>query len=380
MNPGSERVERLWAVDALRGLLLVLMALDHANLFIARHHSSGEYWGGPFPAYKSALPFLVRFVTHLCAPGFFVLMGAGMALLSRARRRQGWTVWAVTRHFLLRGLLLMALQLLVINRAWELLPGGWGIQLYVGVLFALGGTMILGSVLWGLKPAYLLALAGLLTIGTELLAPHPDQWGTEMGVLRLVWLVPGGRHLWDGGPWLWVNYPILPWLELVVLGLAFGGWLAKDARRAYRRGLVIGVGCLAAFALVRSLGGFGNLRPPMGDTWIDWLNVVKYPPSIAFTLLTLGLNGALLWLLARLGPLGQRAARPLAVVGRAPLFFYAAHLLVYLALGYLLAPQGTSIPRMLPLWLLGLLILYPLCRWYARLKQRQPARSLLRLF
>jgi uncharacterized membrane protein len=371
---------RLFAVDALRGLLMALMALDHANLFIAQQHSSGEYWGGKFPVYKDALSFLVRWVTHLCAPGFFFLLGVGMSLLARARRRQGWSDWAVVRHFVLRGLLLVAMQLLVINRAWELSPGGWGIQIYVGVLFALGSTMILGSLLWRLDWIYLLGIAVALLVGTELLVPHPNQWGPGMGVARLIWLVPGGRQLGAEGPWLWVNYPILPWLEGVVFGLAFGQWLVKEPRRSYRRGLVIGAVFLAGFVAIRYLGGFGNLRPRMGDTWIDWLNVVKYPPSIAFTLLTMGFNLILLWLLAQVGKRRQKVLLPLAVFGRAPLFFYGTHVVVYLALAYLLTPHGTSIPLMLPLWLLGLVILYPLCRWYGRLKQRQPARSLLRFF
>jgi uncharacterized membrane protein len=370
---------RLFAVDALRGLLMILMALDHANLLIAQQHSSGEYWGGPLPVYKSALSFLVRLVTHICAPGFFFLMGAGMSLLARARRRQGWSHWAVVRHLFLRGWLLVLLQLLVVNRAWELSPGGWGIQIYIGVLFALGSTMVLSCLLWRLDAVYLLGIAAALLIGTELLVPHASQWGPGMGVVRLIWLVPGGRQLGAEGPWLWVNYPILPWLELVVLGLAFGQWLNKESPRAYKRGLVAGVVFLAVFVAIRYLGGFGNLRPRAGETWIDWLNVVKYPPSIAFTLLTMGVNLIALGLLAQVGRRGQKLLQFLTVFGRAPLFFYVTHAFVYLVLAYLLTPQGTSIPLMLPLWLLGLALLYPACRWYGRLKQRQPSGSILRL-
>jgi uncharacterized membrane protein len=182
------------------------------------------------------------------------------------------------------------------------------------------------------------------------------------------------------GPWLWVNYPVLPWLELVVFGLAFGQWLAEDRRRAYRRGLAAGVALLVSFVGIRALGGFGNLRPRMGETWSDWLSVVKYPPSIAFTTLTMGVNLLLLWLFSRVGERGRRLLWPLSVFGRTPLFFYAVHAAVYLALAYLLTPRGTSISWMLPLWLVGLAILYPLCLWYGRLKRRQPAHSILRFF
>jgi uncharacterized membrane protein len=240
--------------------------------------------------------------------------------------------------------------------------------------------MFWGSLLWGLDARYLVGIAVLLLLGTELLVPHPDVWGPDRGVVELFWLAPGGRPLSAEGGWLWVNYPILPWLVLMVLGLAFGQWLAIDSRKAFRYALVIGVVCLAAFVGVRALDGFGNIRPRAGDTWIDWLNVVKYPPSITFTLLTLGIDLVLLWLFSLLGERGQKVAWPLAVFGRAPLFFYLTHAFLYLGMAYMLAPHGTSIPQMLPLWLLGLLLLLPLCWWYGHLKRRQPANSLLRLF
>ncbi|MFN2153984.1 MAG: hypothetical protein ACK2UX_02005, partial [Anaerolineae bacterium] len=121
-------VSRLLAVDALRGLIMVFMALDHANLLVAQKHSPGEYWGGAFPIYYDSLAFVTRFLTHLAAPGFFLLMGAGMVLFARSRLARGWSRWAVIRHFLIRGALLIALQLLVVDQIWWLAPAGWGIR------------------------------------------------------------------------------------------------------------------------------------------------------------------------------------------------------------------------------------------------------------
>ena len=143
--PDSPR--RLQAVDALRGLLMVLMALDHANYFIAEQHSSGEYWGGPFPVYTDAWHFIVRALTHLSAPGFFLLMGVGMALYANQRQIQGDSRKTITRSFLIRGVVLIAIQLFVVNRIWTLSPGGWGVTWYFGVLWALGGAMVICSVL-----------------------------------------------------------------------------------------------------------------------------------------------------------------------------------------------------------------------------------------
>jgi hypothetical protein len=106
--------------------------------------------------------------------------------------------------------------------------------------------------------------------------------------------------------------------------------------------------------------------------------VVKYPPSIAFTLITTGVNLLVLGLFARAGAGLQWLLQRLAVFGRVPLFFYLTHLFLYAGLGHWLTPGGTSVPRMLPLWLLGLAVLYPLCLWYGRLKQRQGASLILR--
>lgn len=173
------KASRLFSIDALRGLIIVFMALDHANHFIAHKHSPGEYWGGEFPIYYDALTFLTRLVTHPVAPGFSFLIGVDMFLFAYSRRKRSWSEWAIIRHFLIRGGFLIALQLLIINRAWELSPGGFP-KIYIGVLVALGGGMILGSFLLWLKPTHLLILTGMLFIGTELTHPDPESMATHL--------------------------------------------------------------------------------------------------------------------------------------------------------------------------------------------------------
>jgi len=366
-------VSRLLPVDALRGLLMVLMALDHANHFVAQRHSSGEYWGGPLPVYPSALAFLTRFVTHFCAPGFFFLMGVGMVWFAISRQRQGWTRWAVVRYFWIRGGLLIGLQLWIENRAWALTSSGWPATTYIGVLYALGCAMILGSLLLWLEPQWLLALSAVLALGTELLTPSPSLWNRAFPVLTHLLLIPGGDRE------LWVNYPLLPWLGLACFGLAFGHWLKDHHHQAYGRALRLGVAFLLAFVVLRWINGFGNIRPAVGNSWVNFLNVVKYPPSITFQLLTVGVNLIVMWVFAQASALWQQFLRPLTVFGRVPLFFYATHLFLYAGLGRYLTPRGTSIPQMYFYWLLGLLILFPACVWYGRFKQRQPAHSVWRV-
>jgi len=377
-RPQRNKTSRVLALDEMRGLIMVLMALDHANYFVAQKHSSGEYWAGAFPVYHDALAFLTRLVTHLAAPGFFFIMGAGMWLFVNSRQTQGWTRWAITGHFFIRGLLLIALQLLIVNRAWELSPGGWAVRLYIGVLFALGGAMILGGLLLPMGAKSLLVLSFLLFVGMEFLVPAPKLWGTlssdnMLGQLKLLLVYPGGTAN------LWSNYPLLPWLELVLLGMVFGRWLLHDPRQAFDRALRLGLVFLLAFVVIRWLDGFGNIRPREGNTWIDFLNVVKYPPSMAFTLMTMGVNLLLLSWFGRAPVSQQIFQRPLATFGRAPLFFYVTHLFLYAGIGRLFTPGGISILGMYPYWIVGLLILYPLSGWYSRFKRGQPASSPWRL-
>ena len=234
--------------------------------------------------------------------------------------------------------------------------------------------MILASPLVWLSPGALLALALALFVGAEWLTPDPGQWGQAFSLPVSALFVPGGRGGW------WVNYPVLQWLELVVLGLAGGRWLAEDPDVTLRRAWLPGAACLLAFVALRWLDGFGNIRPRAGDTWIDWLNVVKYPPSLTFSLLTTGFNLILLALFARISARGQRFFRPLVAFGQAPLFTYVLHLFLYAGIGYLLAPDGSTLASMLPFWLLGLLLLYPLSRWYGQFKQRQRVDSVWRFF
>lgn len=371
-TPLGSKHERLIPVDALRGSIIVLMALDHANYFVAQQHPAGEHWGGPLPHYSNALAFVTRLVTHPVAPGFFFLMGVGMILFTLSRREQGWRDGEISHLFLLRGSLLVGLRLLVVNRAWQMGPAPFP-RIYLGVLFALGGCMILGSFLLHLPAPMLLVLTGALLLGTELSHPEPNRWGLIFDQpLALMFSYSGGDLR------LWSNYPILPWLELVTFGMVFGHWLRADAGRAYRRALALGLVGLIFFVALRWLDGFGNIRPQAGSRWVDFLNTVKYPPSLTFTLMTMAANLIVFWALSRMATVRSRLLWPLLALGRAPLFCYLVHLFLYALMAELLAPGGTTIAAIYPYWLLGLLLLLPAAHWLGRFKRRQHVGSLVR--
>ena len=367
----EEKPGRLFAIDALRGVIMITMALDHANGFIAHGKLGLEFWIGGFPQYSDTLQFLTRFVTHLSAPGFFFLMGVSMTLFAASRRKQDWTQFEIIRHYFIRGLLLIALQVFIENPAWNLGASGTGPVLF-GVLYGLGGAMIVGAFLLSLPSKWLLGLSVVLTVGAHLLVRDPAGVTTEAPLLLGMAFVPG----FTAG--IFVLYPVLPWLALALFGMVFGRWLLADEELTYRRAALIGALFLILFVVVRVTGTFGNIRTASGPGWIIFLNVVKYPPSLVFILLTLGVDLLLLAGFSRIGSGLRTIFRPVVILGQNALFFYILHLYLYGLIGLTFGRRGTTIPGMYPYWLLGLLLLVPLCWFYGDFKQRQAPESLWR--
>jgi len=386
MKSGNEKgmkSGRLVSLDALRGLIMVLMAVDHANLFVAQVHPVGEFWGIALPRYESVLAFITRFVTHLCAPGFFMLMGIGMVFFAHSRRKQGWTERRIFKHFLIRGLILIALQFNVENPAWLLGPdydwkppgGGEEVWIHFGVLFALGVGLILGALALRLHTALLAALCLACVLCTQVFIPGPDQSGHLYSVLSRVLLIPGRTNI------VQVFYPVTPWLGVVLFGIVLGRLFARNRTSAFRISLFSGGIFLLAFIAIRLSGGFGNIHSPESGRLVDMLKVTKYPPSLSFLLMTLGAGLILLWAFSKMRLGFSKSGNPLLVYGRTALFFYLAHLYIYAVMGLMFAGRGgVGIVWMYAFWLLGLLILYPLCKWYGHFKRGKSSDSIWRFF
>lgn len=365
--------ERLLPLDALRGLIMVLMAIDHASYFVARVHRS-ESWSNPLPQYADALSFFTRFITHLCAPGFFFLMGLGMMLFAESRRRNGWPETRIALHFALRGFILILMQFLAENMAWSIADGWSGIIVpYFGVLYALGSVMIVWSLMLRLPSSIIASISILAIAGTQFLISSLGGGSTQYSpILRLI-LIPGTTGS------IYVLYPVIPWFGVTGLGLLFARKLLKDRDQAYRLIAVSGAMLLFLFVVVRMIGGFGDFHTPVDWKWMSLLNVTKYPPSFAFLLVTLGIDFVILAIFALSGDRLIKWGFPLLVFGRTALFFYIAHLYLYGIMG-LAFPHGIPLPKMYAFWLLGLLVLYPMCLWYGNMKQKTAPNSILRFF
>ena len=337
---------RLVPLDAQRGLLMGLMAIDHASLLVRGVHSY-EAWHLPPPVYADWSSFWTRFVTHMCAPGFFFLMGAGLTL--RGTRRED------RLRVMLRGLLLILLEQLLVD------PVLYGTMRWTefGVLSALGAAMVVGALLVSLRPGVLAAVGVALVLLCQL-PPRMAIGQVSLPLWAHLLFLPGGTGNW------FVLYPLLPWLGVVLLGMAFGFTAGLDPARAYRTAAAIGAAGLIAFVLLRS--------SYLHHGWMVFLSLVKYPPSLDLLLLTLGLDLLLLWLLSR-AP--EYLLTPLLVYGRSALFFYVLHWHVLAALA-LRFPRGQLGP-MYAAWALAMAAMYPLCLVWGRLRSTLPAGSLWRL-
>jgi uncharacterized membrane protein len=374
---------RLISLDALRGLILVLMAVDHANYFIARLHPTGEFWGIPLPQYENIFEFLTRLITHPCAPGFFFLMGIGMILFSDSRKSSGWTDPGIRRHFLYRGLILISCQFFLENTAWLMGPvstlkppgGGDNVWLHFGVLFSLGAGMIIGALLLRLNASLLFGLGGLIFLISQLIVPGADQAHFLFSPILRVLFIPGRTGF------VQVFYAVFPWVGLVLVGMAFGKVISKNRSKISKIALYTGLLLLAAFSVLRLTGGFGNTHPPVDNSFVSLFNVTKYPPSLSFLFLTLGVVLLCLAFLSKWPPVSRRWAGPLTVFGRSSFFFYIVHLYLFGLMGLLFSSTGgTGLGVMYIFWLLGLIILFPLCRLYHNFKSKKPLPSLWRFF
>ena len=358
---------RVVALDWMRGLVMVLMTVDHASeMFNSGRHVSDAYFlykpGTPLPGAQ----FLVRWVTHLCAPTFVFLAGASLALSTMKRLKSGESEASIDRSIVIRGLLIAALDPLWMS--WVFTPG----MILLQVLFAIGASFICMVPLRRLGSGTLACLAlGLMLFGEATIGALLKLFGGSLP-LPLALLFSGGLF----GK-LIIGYPLLPWLAIMMLGWGFGRHLLRQQPAAspaqwLRTG---GLLALAIFALVRGMNGYGNLLLLRDDqSLVQWLHVSKYPPSLTFYALELGLMALLLSFLfhwqqrQRANPSGL-----LLVLGQTAFFFYLLHgHLLWLAAWSL----GVSHQRGLPETFIAagavIGLLYPCCRWHRGYKAAHP--------
>ncbi len=375
MTDAAPLRQRLLSIDALRGLVILFMLLDHVRETFLLHRQVSDPMS--LDSTEPAL-FISRTLAHLCAPVFVLLTGLSAWLYGQKYQGRG----DVSAFLFKRGLFLIVLEFSLVNFAWTFqLPPS---VIYLQVIWAIGLSMIaLAALLWLPRPL-LISLALVIMAGHNLLDALHFAPGTA---LQTVWALLHERSWVEVSDHLRlrITYPVLPWIGVIALGYGLGPWFATAMAPALRQRYLLraGLGALLGFVVLRAANGYGEQPWHAYDsgvlTLMSFFNVTKYPPSLLFLALTLGIGLLLLLALERVGQ--RRWIGVLAVFGAAPMFFYLLHLYVlkmlYVACVALLGLNHGAyfgFDGVGAVWLVALLLpmaLYWPVRWFAGLKARR---------
>lgn len=385
----DQRAYRLSSLDILRGLVIVVMALDHVRDFVM----TAAVQDPTADPETTPLLFFTRWITHFCAPTFVFLAGTSAGLMAARKDSKELATFLLTR-----GLWLIALEVLLISPAWTFAPTGAAefdgrIYAALQVIWAIGASMVI------LAGAQFLGRRACLVIGALILSAHnllDAAWpaGSTTGNTAGVWAALHSRQLYEVGEIrIFFSYPLLPWVGVMLVGFGAAGIFSLPEKRKIQWLLRIGIGLTLAFIAIRALNAYGDPNPWHVDerssmaTVMSFLGTTKYPPSLLFVLMTLGPAAIACAFVDRLyTPLRNL----LTTLGRAPLAFYVAHLYLVHALALLLGvtqgfaagrflthyrffPEGfgVGLPGVYLIWIAVVALLYPLCRWVADLKARR---------
>jgi uncharacterized membrane protein len=379
-NPSQTVRIRIEAVDLVRGLIMVLMTLDHTR----------DYFGMPGAnptdlASTSPALFFTRWITHFCAPTFFLLTGTGAYLsLSKQTPRQ------LSRFLFTRGLWLIVLELVVLRFFMQFNVDYKATV--ITVLWALGWSMITLSALVFLRPAIVAVFGLALIVGHNLL----DGIRSANPIWSILhspgFLLNTPDHV------VLLSYPLIPWIGVTAVGYALGQIYAWPAERRRQWLLRAGIAVTAAFFVLRGINVYGDpvkwaVQKSTAFTLISFFNLNKYPPSLLFLLMTLG--PVLLFLRAVDGKTPS-ALKPAMIIGKVPMFYFLVHfpLIHLLAVAACYALNGSahwmfespsldkfpfttppvwgfSLPVVYLVWATVVITCYPLSRWYAGVKRRR---------
>jgi uncharacterized membrane protein len=382
------RAYRLAGIDMLRGLVIVIMALDHVRDYVML---GAEQDPAANPTVGAAL-FFTRWITHFCAPVFVFLAGTSAGLMT-ARKHPT----ALARFLFTRGAWLILIEGVVISTGWTFAPSGieqvgGRVLVIMQVIWVIGASMIVLGAAQFLGRRACLLIGGAILLGHNLLDPvWPST--TVLDENGPWWALFHAQMASPAGPVLFAfTYPLLPWIGVMLVGFGASAVFEQPPARRDHRLVIWGLSATAGFLALRAAGVYGDPNPWQAGadttrTVIDFLNTTKYPPSLLFLLMTLG-PAAVLCAFADRVP--DPIRRPLAVIGRAPFAFYVAHIYLVHALCVALAvvqgfearqfltiifffPQGygLSLAGVYVVWVAVVLMLYPLCRGMASLKARR---------
>lgn len=379
LSTADPSLKRVQSIDLIRGLVMVLMAIDHVRVY------SGLPAGG-----TELGIFFTRWITHFCAPAFALFAGTsaflyGIKINDKAK---------LAKYLITRGLLLVALELTVIRFFWAFHVSTDFIL--AGVIWMLGWCMVLLAALVWLKP-YAVAVIGAVIILFQSVFGKVPYWlpETMQASFGKVWefIYPSGFETFNG---VSVLYSIVPWIGVMAVGYGFGAIVKMDTKHQHKVCLIIGLSMTALFIVIGTIGILATASAGEMPFILRLLNQQKYPASLSFLLMTLGP-------IITVVPLAEKAkdwfSRALIVIGRVPFFYYLLHILVIhiSALAVQLIRDGSihhewfryapyvyveqefrwDLPQLYLVFVVDVVLLYLCCRWYARYKSSHPEKKWL---
>ena len=384
MHPTSLTKKRIGSIDLLRGLVMIIMALDH----VRDYFHSGAFQFDPLDLEKTdGILFFTRWITHFCAPVFMFLAGTSAFLVGQKKSKKELSLF-----LLKRGIWLVLLELTVINFGWNFDIAFHNI--YFIVIWALGISMILLAGLIHL-PKTLILIFGIVLITGHNLLDNFHVEGNNLKAFGWALLHEMNFFSWQGKNIL-VGYPILPWIGVMALGYCFGSLYTSEFSPEKRKRLLLLIGgsAVALFVLIRLVNAYGdpfpwNRQPSTFYTFLSFIKANKYPPSLLYILMTLGPS---ILFLALAENVNNAASKFVSVYGRVPMFYYVLHifllhLMAMAAAGFFtdhswnifilkqplwftedLKGYGFSLGVVYIVWTIVVIALYPLCKWYDRYK------------
>lgn len=389
MSNSNQRAYRLDSIDLVRGLAVVIMALDHVRDYFYYASTSHD------PMASGSIEFdlfFTRFITHFCAPTFVFLAGTSAGLMALRKGKH-----ELAQFLIKRGFWLVFVEVVIISTAWTFSPFGspelgGSVLIILQVIWAIGASMIVLGLLQYLPINAVLAISIIIIAGHNSLDgiwPATANGGFDAAPLWVALHAPSSVVL--GSFHILFTYPLLPWIGVMALGFSSARLFTLEPEQRKRYLLTLGVSLCIAFLILRGFNSYGD---PIGwalntyswlQTSMNFMNVNKYPPSLLYLCITLGPCFILLALAeGRTGKLAQ----VLTTFGRTPFLFYVAHLylihllatLTGIALGFdamkmkgafIFYPEGWgfSLPVVYLIWVAILLMLYPVCAWFANIKK-----------
>lgn len=376
---------RISSIDLVRGIIMIIMALDHTRDFF---HADANVFQPTDLTKTNPVLFFTRWITHFCAPAFVFLSGTAARISLQRKSKKELSVFLLTR-----GLWLVILEFTVVR--FGILFNLYYDFIIMQVIWVIGASMIILSVLIYL-PEIIVGILGLIIVfGHNIFDKYQLEPG-DTGYAAWAILNQTGAIPLDANHLVLAFYPLIPWLGIMLVGYAVGKWYTRDFNPELRRKrlLMVGIAAIVLFVVLRFINIYGDPAPwstqkDIVFTMLSFINCTKYPPSLLYTLMTLG---PILIILSWMEGKELNSLKPALVFGRVPLFYYILHfylihlvsLVAYMiihdktlsevdfhfgnAFGGIPTGFGYTLGIVYIVWMSVVVALYPVCKWYNRYK------------